>query len=177
MYLSGILLIFKNNAKDKHGKNEYTLEEYGLNVEDIRARFSTYIARFLGGDTAKSPSPSPSTSDVAKPEPQPSKPTESVPPTSEAPQTQRSVPVSQPHIQPSQSQPPEPPSSQLQPAIQSTPLQPVVTATSLPPQAKQPEPVKIQPEPVKIQPEPVKIQPEAPVSLSNIELADDECGF
>ncbi len=35
-----------SNPKDKHGRHDYSLEEYGLGGEQVRERFAPYIARF-----------------------------------------------------------------------------------------------------------------------------------
>ena len=34
------------NPKDKHGRHEYSLEEYGLTKEGVRRQFSDYVERF-----------------------------------------------------------------------------------------------------------------------------------
>ena len=34
------------NPKGKHGSHEYSLEEYGLDPDEVRARFASYTDRF-----------------------------------------------------------------------------------------------------------------------------------
>mgnify|MGYP000535880710 CR=1 FL=1 len=38
----------EENRKHKHGKHRYSLEQFGLNKEQVHARFSAYNKRFLG---------------------------------------------------------------------------------------------------------------------------------
>jgi hypothetical protein len=36
------------NKADRHGRFRYSLEQFGLDADDIRARFAGYYDKFLG---------------------------------------------------------------------------------------------------------------------------------